>query len=56
MRNATHAHDWAKFWNNFDYDLYLRILRVKDYAYDRNREIPKRNSRVESSTNRGTVC
>lgn len=29
MRNATNLGDWVKFWNNFDYKLYLQILKIK---------------------------
>ena len=29
MRNATNAADWAHYWDNFNYELYLQILKVK---------------------------
>lgn len=28
-RNATNAGDWARFWDNFNYILYIQILNSK---------------------------
>lgn len=29
MRNATNAVDWSHYWDNFNYELYLQILKIK---------------------------
>ena len=29
MRNATNIGDWMEHWDNFDYQLYLMILKAK---------------------------
>ena len=29
MKNATNIVDWMEHWDNFDYQLYLMILKAK---------------------------
>jgi len=33
-RNATNVIDWIQHWDNFDYGLYLAILKAKHYNHN----------------------
>jgi len=30
MRNATNLADWSRFWDNFNYEIYIKFLKIKN--------------------------
>ena len=55
-RNASNPGDWLKWWDDFDYDLYLRILIAKQYHYDRPDKHTERDSKIKGKFNGRTFC